>query len=165
MNNLKTNNILSHLFLGLGTNLGNKKENIEIALEKIEMQIGTIVSLSAFFVSEPLGFKSDNLFLNCAVEVETTFSPLEVLNKTQLIEKEMGRLQKSMSNNYSDRIIDIDILFYNNIIYNDSPTLIIPHPHIQKRLFVLKPLSEIAPNYVHPVLNKTVLQLLKHSLK
>ena len=79
-------NILVTVYLGLGTNLGDKKKNIEVALRKIEKQIGEIISLSAFYVSEPFGFDSDNLFLNCAVEIKTTLSPYKLLANTQLIE-------------------------------------------------------------------------------
>lgn len=150
----------THVYLGLGTNLGNKRENIELALENIEKQIGNIVSRSAFYSSEPLGFESDNLFLNCAVEIQTPLLPHELLSETQAIEKAMGRMKKSDFSGYSDRIIDIDILFFNSEILNDAPKLIVPHPLMQKRNFVLKPLAEIAPDFVHPVLNKTVLQLL-----
>lgn len=154
-------NIFTHVYLGLGTNLGNKRENIELALENIEKQIGNIVSRSAFYSSEPLGFESDNLFLNCAVEIKTTLLPHELLKETQAIEKTMGRINKTDSSGYSDRIIDIDILLFNNEIINDAPKLVVPHPLMQAREFVLNPLSEIAPEFVHPVLNKSVLQLLE----
>lgn len=159
MNNIN-GNILVTVYLGLGTNLGDKKKNIEVALRKIEKQIGEIISLSAFYVSEPFGFDSDNLFLNCAVKIKTTLSPYKLLTITQLIESEMGRLTKSDLNGYGDRIIDIDILFYGDSIIHDAPTLTIPHPQIQQRDFVLKPLAEIAPKLMHPVLNKTISQLL-----
>lgn len=155
----KHDNILPSVYLGLGSNLGNKQENIEIALKKIEKQIGDIVSLSAFYISEPVGFVSKNMFLNCAVCIKTKLMPYELLTKTQIIEKEMGRLHKSGKYGYSDRIIDIDILFYDNEVVNNPPTLVIPHPQIAQRLFVLKPLVEIAPYFTHPVLNKTIAQL------
>ena len=153
-------NIFRHIYLGLGTNLGNKRENIELALKNIEKQIGNIVSQSAFYSSEPLGFESDNLFLNCAVEIKTTLLPYELLAKTQAIEKAMGRDKKSDSSGYSDRIIDIDILLFNSEVINHVPKLVVPHPLLQERYFVLKPLAEIAPGFVHPVLNKTINQIL-----
>jgi len=153
------NNIFATVYLGLGTNLGNKKENIELAIEKIEKQIGNIVSLSAFHISEPVGFESDNLFLNCAVKINTISLPSELLAKTQRIENEMGRLKKSDTDSYSDRIIDIDILFYDNAVINNHPTLVIPHPYIPQRMFVLNTMAEIAPDFIHPVLNKTIAQL------
>ena len=157
--NSQNKNILIPVYLGFGTNLGNKKENIELALKNIEKQIGNIVSLSAFYSSEPIGFESDNLFLNCAVKVNTALSPHELLSTTQSIEKKMGRVKKSDSNGYTDRVIDIDILFYYNTIINDAPKLIIPHPSISQRMFVLNPMAEIAPEFIHPVLKKSIVQL------
>lgn len=154
------NKPLNSVFLALGTNLGDKKRNIEESFEKIEEQIGSIVSFSALYLSKPQGFESVNLFVNCAIQVETPLTPYELLSETQLIEKEMGRINKSDAEGYADRIIDIDILFYNNLILNDNATLIIPHPHIKTRDFVLKPMAEIAPNLIHPILHKTIEELL-----
>ena len=159
MNN-KHKTVFSPVYLGLGTNLGKREENMKTALKKIEKQIGKIISQSAFYNSEPFGFASNNPFLNCAIAVNTYLSPMELLTRTQSIEKEMGRTKKTDSSGYSDRIIDIDILFYNSLVVNDAPQLVIPHPLMQNRHFVLKPLAEIASNFVHPVLNKTILQLL-----
>ena len=165
MINYASNNIpLNSVFLGLGTNLGDKKKNIELAFDKIEEQIGNITSISALYLSKPQGFDSENLFVNCAIHIQTPLKPTEVLSETQSIEKDMGRKDKSEDIGYADRIIDIDILFYNNLIINNSSTLIIPHPHIQERDFVLKPLSEIAPDLIHPVFNKSIEELLNNIL-
>lgn len=165
MINYASNNIpLNSVFLGIGTNLGDKKKNIELAFDKIEEQIGNITSISALYLSKPQGFDSENLFVNCAIHIQTPLKPTEVLSETQSIEKDMGRKDKSEDIGYADRIIDIDILFYNNLIINNSSTLIIPHPHIQERDFVLKPLSEIAPDLIHPVFNKSIEELLKNIL-
>ncbi len=158
MNNKHKTDFAS-VFLGLGTNLGNRKQNMETAIENIEKQIGTIISQSAFYSSEPFGFESDNLFLNSVVQVSTKFTPYELLTKTQLIENEIGRTTKTDAKGYSDRLIDIDILLYNKEVVDNAPTLVVPHPEMQKRDFVLKPLAEIAPNFVHPVLNRTISEL------
>lgn len=160
INYANDNKPLNSVFLGLGTNLGDKKKNIEESFEKIEEQIGNIVSLSALYLSKPQGFESENLFVNCAIHVETPLTPQELLSETQLIEKEMGRIDKLDAEGYADRIIDIDILFYNNLVINDHSTLIIPHPHIEERDFVLKPMAEIAPYLLHPIFNKTIAELL-----
>lgn len=152
--------VFAPIYLGLGANLGNREENLEIAIKKIEKQIGSIISQSAFYSSEPFGFESENLFLNCAVEISTRLLPYELLAATQLIEKEMGRLNKTDASGYSDRIIDIDILFYGNEVVCKNTNLIVPHPQMQERYFVLKPLAEIAPSFVHPVLKTTIKELL-----
>lgn len=151
--------VFAPIYLSLGTNLGNRKANMEMAIKKIEKQIGNIISQSAFYSSEPFGFESDNLFLNCAVEISTTLLPYELLTATQLIEKEMGRTNKTDTKGYSDRIIDIDILFYSNEVICNKTDLIVPHPKIQERDFVLKPLVEIAPNFVHPILKDSMGEL------
>ncbi|MDO5665292.1 MAG: 2-amino-4-hydroxy-6-hydroxymethyldihydropteridine diphosphokinase [Bacteroidia bacterium] len=146
------------IFLGLGSNLGDKQKNIERAYKQIKKRIGKIVSKSAFYVSEPEGFDSENEFVNSACEVLTTISPAEVLQETQKIEQTIGRTNKSQNNEYADRIIDIDILMYDNLIIEES-NLIIPHPRFHFRNFVLIPFVEISPNTVHPVLDKSILQL------
>ena len=142
-------------YLSLGTNLGNKEENLHVAMQLIEEQIGNIVSQSALYVSEPWGFTSENTFLNNAVAVETLLTPEELLHTTQHIEHTLGRTHKTINGQYSDRLIDIDILFYDASII-DTPTLTIPHPLMHQRLFVLSPLNEIAPTFVHPILQKTI---------
>ena len=132
---------------------------METAIENIEKQIGTIIAQSAFYSSEPFGFESDNLFLNSVVKVHTSLLPYELLATTQQIEIEMGRTVKSDTNGYTDRVIDIDILLYNQKVIDNAPHLVLPHPEMHKRDFVLKPLAEIAPPFVHPVLNKSISEL------
>lgn len=153
-----TENSIYSLFLSLGSNLGNKEENIIKAYKKIEKQIGEIISSSAFFYSTPVGFKSDNNFVNTTCEVITNLDINMVFAITQLIEKEIGRAGKSHNNQYSDRIIDIDIILAGDMVIN-TPKLTIPHPRFHKRNFVLTPLCEIAPDVIHPVLKKSVREI------
>jgi 2-amino-4-hydroxy-6-hydroxymethyldihydropteridine diphosphokinase len=140
------------VYLGLGTNLGDKDVNLDAAILHISTEVGHLVTRSSNYQSQALGFVSDNLFLNAVVGVETKFSPIQVLRITQQIERELGRTTKS-SGFYSDRIIDIDILLYDAMIL-DTPELKIPHPLIAERDFVLYPLLEIAEKLIHPISNK-----------
>ena len=147
---------MKHLaYLSLGTNLGNKEENLHAAMQLIKEQIGNIVSQSALYVSAPWGFSSENSFLNNAVAVETTLNPSELLQTTQGIERTLGRTHKTVNRQYSDRLIDIDILFYDSLVM-DTPALTLPHPLLHQRLFVLSPLAEIAPTLRHPIQQKTI---------
>jgi 2-amino-4-hydroxy-6-hydroxymethyldihydropteridine diphosphokinase len=149
---------MSTVYLGLGTNLGDKEQNLHQAIDKIQERVGKILSLSAFYNSAPWGYISDNMFVNAAVCVSTDFSPKEVLEITQEIEKELGRKEKSIDASYSDRVIDIDILLYDSVILS-TDNLTIPHPLMIKRLFVMDPLAEIAPDMVIPGVNKTVMAI------
>lgn len=134
---------MSHtVFLSLGTNLGDKEHNLHQAISEIQMRIGAIKAQSAFLQTAPWGFESKNSFLNAAVRVETDLSPFAVLRITQDIERHMGRTHKSVGGIYHDRIIDIDILLYDDLHLSTSE-LTIPHPHINERDFVLIPLSQI----------------------
>ena len=130
------------VYFSLGTNLGDKEQNLRCAISEIGRRIGTVKAQSAFLETEPWGFDSNNLFLNAAVCAETELPPYEVLYRTQQIEQAMGRTQKSQNGQYHDRIIDIDILLYDDL-HIDTPTLTIPHPHMNERSFVLIPLNEI----------------------
>ncbi len=140
---------MATVYLSLGTNIGNKEKQMNEAIERIETQIGDVVSRSTFYVTEPWGFESENSFLNAAVKIETVLSADEVLKETQNIEREMGRMEKSEKGKYKDRIIDIDILMYGTSII-DSPNLTIPHKFMKERRFVLEPLAEIASEVVIP---------------
>lgn len=119
---------------------------------------GDVLALSGFYETEPWGFRSENTFLNGALQLETSLSPLELLETTQQIEVDMGRTQKS-NGVYHDRIIDIDILLYDDLVMQ-SPELTLPHPLMHQRSFVMEPLAEIAPNVVHPVFNKSIVSMM-----
>lgn len=139
------------VYLSLGTNIGDKEQNLLRAIEEIGKRIGPVRAQSAFLHTEPWGFESENSFLNAAVKVDTNLAPLDVLHVTQNIERKLGRTHKSRNRVYHDRIIDIDILLYYNNDENDTeegirlslPILTIPHPLMNERDFVLIPLSEI----------------------
>lgn len=141
------------VYLGLGTNLGDKAANLHAAVHLISGKIGKVISLSSFYATAPWGFESENSFLNAAICVETSLSPLEVLHRTQEIERTLGRTHKSTGGIYHDRIIDIDLLLYNKEIIQ-IPELTLPHPLMLQRDFVMNPLVEIAPDVVHPVFGK-----------
>ena len=132
---------LNQIYLGLGTNLGDKQENIKKALKSISTDCGRILKISSYFFSKPQGFISNNEFINLVIKIESTKLPTELLFEIQKIERDLGRLAKS-NGEYQDRIIDIDILHYNYDFINDVG-LIIPHPLIFERDFVKLPLLEI----------------------
>lgn len=148
---------MAKAYIGLGTNIGNKRRNLITAAALLAERAGDVLSISSFYETEPWGFESDNTFLNAALMLETELEPLQLLSLTQEIEKEMGRTQKS-DGAYHDRIIDLDILLYDLCVINEA-ALVVPHPLMHKRQFVMEPLAEIAPMLVHPVLNKTMLEL------
>ena len=150
---------MAKIYLGLGTNLGDKETNLNLVMDEIRKRIGEIVSLSAYYITEPWGFDSQNTFLNAVCIVSTVLSPSEALYITQSIEKDLGRLKKSVDGQYNDRPIDIDILLYDDIVLN-TPNLVIPHPLMHQRTFVMEPLAEIAPELVHPVLHQKMKDIL-----
>ncbi len=140
------------VIIAIGTNVGNKKENIETAVKKMENNRMKIVKMAKSFKTLPYGYKEQPAFLNTAVEIETSLSPEKLLEELLKIEKEMGRIRKV---HWGPRIIDLDIIFFDNLIINEEK-LKIPHPDMQNRFFVLKPLMEIAPCRVHPKFCETV---------
>lgn len=122
--------------------MGDRKGNIKLAIKQISELIGPVVRQSALIETAPWGFNSANTFINAAVCSETSLSPREVLQATQGIERALGRTTKSIDGQYHDRPIDIDILLYDDLHVNE-PDLVIPHPHMNERQFVMQPLSEI----------------------
>ena len=150
--------MINTVFLSLGSNLGDKTENIKKAIAEINSQIGAICNTAKFYETEPWGFENDSWFLNTAVKLKTEFSAKQTLKKCLSIENQLGRYRNNISKGYSSRIIDIDILFFNNELIN-LPDLIIPHPYIKDRKFVLYPLMDITTSYIHPVLKKSIREL------
>ena len=130
------------VYLGLGTNLGDKQKNLNDAIRMLENLVGEVEKVSSVIETEPEGFKSDNMFLNAVVKVRTALSPFEILDITQDVEKSLGRKEKSSNGIYHDRVIDIDILLYDDINIS-TPRLVIPHPRMTQREFVMTPLAEI----------------------
>jgi len=146
------------VFLGLGSNLGNRNEQLLAAINLLTEKAGNNPVFSDFYETEPCGYSSPNPYLNVAVQLKTSLSPFELLTVTQQIERELGRTTKSKEGQYADRHIDIDILMYDDLILQ-TPELVLPHPCMHQRLFVLQPLAAIAPKLLHPVLNKTMTEL------
>jgi 2-amino-4-hydroxy-6-hydroxymethyldihydropteridine diphosphokinase len=130
------------IYLGLGSNLGNRKENLAYAIRFIGERVGKVLRVSSFIETEPWGFESENTFVNAVILCETDLTPRQLLGATQKIEREMGRQKKSTDGGYSDRCIDIDILLYDDLRV-DEPDLQIPHPLMLKRDFVMISLREI----------------------
>lgn len=147
------------LFLALGTNLGRREELMDQACALIAERIGPVTARSRNFVTRPVGFVSENLFLNAAVAVKTDLPVERILDLTQEMEREMGRTQKSVHGIHYDRPMDIDLLFYGDEkVENDRLTL--PHAHLHERRFVLEPLCDIAPEWIHPTMHVSMKELL-----
>ncbi|MEN2985071.1 MAG: 2-amino-4-hydroxy-6-hydroxymethyldihydropteridine diphosphokinase [Thermodesulfovibrionaceae bacterium] len=148
---------MHRVFLSIGSNIGDKEKNCYLAVEKLREKGLIINKISPLYITEPWGYKKQPDFANIVIEVFTTFQPLELLYLVKSIEKQMGRKDTFK---YGPRIIDIDIIFFDDIVY-ESPELKIPHPKMQERYFVLRPLCDIDPEFVHPLIKKTVKELLE----
>ncbi len=147
----------SQVVLLLGGNLGNRVQNLSKALEALQQDIGTVQKKSSIYETAAWGITDQPNFLNQVVIIKTHLTAQEVIKKIFIIEKQLGRERLIKM---GPRLIDIDILFYDNKIIEEE-NLIIPHPRIQERKFVLEPLNEIIPNYIHPIINKSVQLLLQ----
>ena len=147
---------MNTVYIQLGSNIGERESFITKSMHKVEDDIGKIITASSIFETTAWGNENQNNFLNSVIEIKTPFDAFTILQKSQEIENNLGRKR---SDKWGERTIDIDILFYNNKIIN-TKELTIPHPLIQKRKFVLVPLSEIAPSYKHPILRKNISTLL-----
>jgi 2-amino-4-hydroxy-6-hydroxymethyldihydropteridine diphosphokinase len=140
-------------YIGLGSNLGNKEENIRRAIDLLKNKC-KILKISPLYKTEPIGYKKQDWFLNCAVKIETSLKPRELLSFLKSIEKRMKRKRT-----IHPRTIDLDILFYGEKVLKEKD-LIVPHPRLHERLFVLKPLYDICPDFVHPSLKKSIAETL-----
>ncbi len=145
------------VYLGIGTNLGDREKNISDSLGMISRLIGEIISVSSVYLSEPWGFESENDFLNMVAAVKTSLKPYKLLKTVHIIEERLGRIRGSVQ--FNSRTIDIDILLYGDKVINGK-VLRIPHPLMTERKFVLVPICEIAPDLRHPVLHRSFSELL-----
>lgn len=145
---------MTEAYVGIGSNLGDKEENIRKSINLMGKKC-EILKISSLYETEPVGYADQEWFLNCVVKVNTSMNPEELLEFLLSIEKDLGRA-KTIKN--GPRTIDLDILFYGDKIINKN-NLIVPHPRLHERLFALEPLMEISPELVHPVLKKSIKEI------
>jgi len=146
--------------IGFGSNLGHCEDNIRNAIVLLGQSGLGKIKISSFIETNPVGFESSNIFKNCVGLFETLLQPQEVLTILMDTEQKLGRIRRDASG-YIDRIIDLDLLFYGELIYNDEE-LVLPHPRLHERDFVLLPLCEVYAHWMHPLLNQTVKELLEN---
>ncbi|MBU3110386.1 2-amino-4-hydroxy-6-hydroxymethyldihydropteridine diphosphokinase [Clostridium lacusfryxellense] len=149
-------------YIGIGGNMGDKDKNVKMALEQISNSYHTkITKTSKLYETKPVGYLEQDDFLNCAIEVKTLLNPLELVRFLLSIEKELKRERVIR---WGPRTVDLDVLLYDNIT-SSLEEIILPHPRMQERMFVLEPLSDIAPYVIHPILNKTIIQMKESLIK
>ena len=149
---------MSVVYLSLGSNMGNRENVLALSIEEIGKRIGNVTKVSNKYETEPWGFISENKFLNMALEVKTELSPYEISERVHKIEDDLGRTRTNNATGYEDRVIDIDILMIDNIV-SEEKDLTLPHPKMHLREFVIFPLSEIAPDIVHPISGVSIEEL------
>lgn len=145
-------------YIGMGSNIGDRESNLDTALEMLRMQEGIeVTAVSSYLNTAPVGYTEQPDFLNAVAELRTSLTPAQLLEVCRRVEQELKRVRIIR---WGPRTIDLDILLYGNMVINEED-LIIPHPRMQEREFVLYPLNEIAPQAIHPVMKKTVNELLR----
>lgn len=145
---------MTEIFLGLGSNLGDRHNLIQKAIDAIN-DISEVIAVSELYETKPYGFDADEEFINCCLKIQSDLSPHELLEVLRRIEIDLGREQKSVDGVYKSRTIDIDILFYGSLKVSDEQ-LVIPHHDLHNRMFVIQPLNDIAPDFNHPILNESI---------
>ena len=148
---------IQRVYISAGSNLGNRKANLEYALQSLTKRGVVPTEMSSYFETEPVGFFEQPWFLNIAIKLETRLAPYELLDLCQEVENSYGRVRNLTK---GPRTLDLDILLYDDIVVNQL-RLVIPHPRMSERKFVLVPLAQIAPEVLHPVLKKTIRSLLE----
>ena len=148
---------MTDAYIGIGSNIGDRESNIEKAIILLSEHC-KIIESSSLYETEPIGYKEQNWFLNCVIGIQTSYKPRELHTALQYIEREIGRIRNIPN---GPRVIDLDLLLYGSLIFN-SEELEIPHPRFHQRKFVLVPLQEIAAEAVHPILQKSISELLSN---